>query len=127
MPYKSEAQRKYFNANREKLEAEGVDVDEWNESSKGKKLPEKAEKRAYGYEDEYGYIERVPWLNSQSRTEVLERMAKAQKLAKKQKLALTYETSKWGRRRFIAGRRLQDGRSSTRLRFYWRIRIRQHG
>ena len=41
MPYTSEAQRKYFNANREKLEAEGVDVDEWNESSKGKKLPEK--------------------------------------------------------------------------------------
>lgn len=41
MPYKSEAQRKYFNANRDKLEAEGVDVDEWNESSKGKKLPEK--------------------------------------------------------------------------------------
>lgn len=41
MPYKSEAQRRYFNANREKLEAEGVDVDEWNESSKGKKLPEK--------------------------------------------------------------------------------------
>ena len=46
MPYKSEAQRKYFNANRDKLEAEGVDVDEWNESSKGKKLPEKAEKKA---------------------------------------------------------------------------------
>jgi len=41
MPYKSEAQRKYFNANRDKLEAEGVDVDEWNESSKGKKFPEK--------------------------------------------------------------------------------------
>ena len=37
MPYKSEAQRRYFNANRDKLEAEGVDVDEWNESSKGKK------------------------------------------------------------------------------------------
>ena len=41
MPYKSEAQRRYFNANREKLEAEGVDVDEWNKSSKGKKMPEK--------------------------------------------------------------------------------------
>jgi hypothetical protein len=46
MPYKSEAQRRYFNANRDKLEAEGVDVDEWNESSKGKKLPEKAEKKS---------------------------------------------------------------------------------
>lgn len=41
MPYKSEAQRKYFNVNRKKLEAQGVDVDEWNQSSKGKKLPEK--------------------------------------------------------------------------------------
>ncbi len=46
MPYKSEAQRRYFNANREKLEAEGVDVDEWNDSSKGKKLPKKSEKSA---------------------------------------------------------------------------------
>ena len=42
MPYKSEAQRKYFNANRKKLEAEGVDVDHWNTESKGKKLPKKA-------------------------------------------------------------------------------------
>jgi hypothetical protein len=41
MPYKSEAQRKYFNVNRKKLEAQGVDVDEWNQASKGKKLPEK--------------------------------------------------------------------------------------
>lgn len=46
MPYQSEAQRRYFNANREKLEGQGVDVDHWNESSKGKKLPEKAEKEA---------------------------------------------------------------------------------
>lgn len=41
MPYKSEAQRRYFNANRKKLEAEGVDVDHWNETSKGKDMPEK--------------------------------------------------------------------------------------
>lgn len=41
MPYKSEAQRKFFNVNRKKLEAQGVDVDEWNQASKGKKLPEK--------------------------------------------------------------------------------------
>lgn len=39
MPFKSEAQRGYFNANRDKLEKQGVDVDEWNESSKGKELP----------------------------------------------------------------------------------------
>jgi hypothetical protein len=44
MPYKSEAQRKYFNVNRKKLEAQGVDVDEWNEASKGKKMPERVKK-----------------------------------------------------------------------------------
>ena len=49
MPYKSDAQRRYFNANREELEEQGVDVDEWNESTKGKKLPEKVkeEKKAF--------------------------------------------------------------------------------
>jgi hypothetical protein len=41
MPFKSQAQRAYFNANRSKLEAQGVDVDEWNRASKGKKLPAK--------------------------------------------------------------------------------------
>lgn len=41
MPFKSEAQRKFFNANRAKLERQGVDVDEWNRATKGKKLPEK--------------------------------------------------------------------------------------
>ncbi len=39
MPYKSRAQERYFNANRAKMEREGVDVDEWNQASKGKKLP----------------------------------------------------------------------------------------
>jgi len=39
MPYKSAAQRAYFNANRDKLEAQGVDVDEWNSASKGMSLP----------------------------------------------------------------------------------------
>lgn len=52
MPYKSEAQRRYFNANRKKLESDGVDVDHWNKESKGKKMPEKkafdlAKKAAY--------------------------------------------------------------------------------
>ena len=42
MPYKSRAQRAFFNANRAKMEAQGVDVDEYNESSKGMKLPEHA-------------------------------------------------------------------------------------
>lgn len=42
MPFKSNAQRKFFNANRPKMEKQGVDVDEWNQSSKGLKLPEKS-------------------------------------------------------------------------------------
>jgi hypothetical protein len=39
MPFKSDAQRKFFNANRDQLEAQGVNVDEWNKASKGKNLP----------------------------------------------------------------------------------------
>lgn len=42
MPYRSTAQRGYFHANREKLEAQGVNVAEWDSSSKGMKLPRKA-------------------------------------------------------------------------------------
>lgn len=41
MPYKSESQRKFMNANKDKLKKEGVNVDEWNEKSKGKNLPKK--------------------------------------------------------------------------------------
>ncbi len=45
MPYKSLKQERFFNANRAKLEAQGVDVDEWNQASKGKKLPERVAPR----------------------------------------------------------------------------------
>jgi len=45
MPYKSQAQEKFFNANRKKLESQGVNVQEWNKASKGKKLPKKARKQ----------------------------------------------------------------------------------
>lgn len=44
-PYKSEKQRKFFNANKKKLEKQGVDVDEWNRASKGKKLKKSAKKK----------------------------------------------------------------------------------
>jgi len=44
MPFKSEAQRRYFEANKAKLEKQGVDVKEWEQSSKGLKLPEQAPK-----------------------------------------------------------------------------------
>ena len=41
MPYQSEAQRDYFNANKQQLEKKGVNVNEWNKESKGMKLPGK--------------------------------------------------------------------------------------
>jgi hypothetical protein len=44
MPFKSEAQRRYFEANKEKLEKQGVDVKEWEQSNKGMKLPERSAK-----------------------------------------------------------------------------------
>ena len=44
MPFKSNLQRKFMNANKAKLEAQGVNVNEWNDASKGLKLPEKANK-----------------------------------------------------------------------------------
>ena len=42
MPFKSLAQERYFNANRAKLEKQGVNVNEWNAASKGMKLPARA-------------------------------------------------------------------------------------
>jgi hypothetical protein len=44
MPYKSKAQQAYFNIHKSELEKQGVDVNEWNNSSKGMKLPEKVSK-----------------------------------------------------------------------------------
>lgn len=44
MPYVSDAQRKFFNANKAELERKGVDVDEWNSASKGMSLPEHSSK-----------------------------------------------------------------------------------
>ena len=41
MPYESDAQRKFFHANKKKLEKQGVDVSEWDKASKGLSLPEK--------------------------------------------------------------------------------------
>lgn len=41
MPYESKAQQGYFHAHKAELEKMGVNVDEWDEASKGKKLPER--------------------------------------------------------------------------------------
>jgi hypothetical protein len=45
MPYKSQKQAAYFNIHKKELEKQGVNVDEWNQSSKGLKLPEKKESK----------------------------------------------------------------------------------
>ncbi len=45
MPFKSDAQRKFFNANKKKLSKQGVNVNEWNKASKGMKLPKKVGKK----------------------------------------------------------------------------------
>ena len=45
MPYKSVKQERYFNVNRKKMESQGVDVNEWNEASKVKKLPLRSKKK----------------------------------------------------------------------------------
>lgn len=44
MPYKSRAQAAYFNIHKKELERQGVDVNEWNQASKGMRLPKRAKK-----------------------------------------------------------------------------------
>jgi hypothetical protein len=44
MPYKSKAQAAYFNIHKKELKAKGVNVDEWNRATKGKKLPKRKSK-----------------------------------------------------------------------------------
>lgn len=46
MPFKSEAQRRYFMYNRAKLEKQGVNVQEWADATKGKKLPERVKPKS---------------------------------------------------------------------------------
>lgn len=40
MPYKSKAQATYFNIHKKQLEKKGVDVNEWNQASRGETLPD---------------------------------------------------------------------------------------
>ena len=56
MPYKSLAQERFFNANRAKLERQGVNVDEWNQASKGMSLPAK---KAQGRRQEQAHEDKV--------------------------------------------------------------------
>ena len=55
----------------------------------GKDMPEK---RAYGYSDDTGFIDRVPWGGSKSKAEVLARMAKVMEDANAKNLELRYQT-----------------------------------
>lgn len=41
MPFRSKEQQRYFFANRKKLEAQGVNVQEWIDSTGDKRLPER--------------------------------------------------------------------------------------
>ncbi len=45
MPFKSQAQRAFFAANKKRLERQGVDVEHWMEESKGKKLPKRKRRK----------------------------------------------------------------------------------
>lgn len=53
MPYKSEAQRGYFHTHEAELKREGVDVSEWDQASKGLKLPYKKKKKEDKSTDRY--------------------------------------------------------------------------
>lgn len=44
MPYKSQAQAGYFHTHKKQLEAQGVNVDEWDAATKGHHLPKKVGK-----------------------------------------------------------------------------------
>jgi hypothetical protein len=41
MPYRSLKQERFFHANKKKLEAQGVNVGEWDAATRGKKLPKR--------------------------------------------------------------------------------------
>lgn len=45
MPYKSLKQAAYFHIHRRQLEAQGVNVDEWDRASKGHKIPKRVKKK----------------------------------------------------------------------------------
>lgn len=44
MPYVSQAQAGYFHTHKKELESQGVNVDEWDQATKGKTLPKRAKK-----------------------------------------------------------------------------------
>ncbi len=51
MPYKSDAQRKYFHAAEARGEISKKTVDEFDKTSKGKKLPKKLKPKKHTFRD----------------------------------------------------------------------------
>lgn len=45
MPYKSKKQQAYFHAHAKDLQAQGVNIKEWDRASKGRKLPIRVKKK----------------------------------------------------------------------------------
>ena len=45
-PYKSKAQAGYFHTHEKQLKKQGVNINEWDEASKGLKLPQKAKNKS---------------------------------------------------------------------------------
>lgn len=45
MPYKSKAQAAYFHTHKKELAKQGVNIKEWDNASRGKKLPQHVAKK----------------------------------------------------------------------------------
>lgn len=45
MPYKSRAQAGYFHTHKRQLEKQGININEWDEASKGLRLPKRKKKK----------------------------------------------------------------------------------
>ncbi len=45
MPFKSKAQQGFMESHRAEMEAHGVNMSEWEQASKGKKLPKRVKKK----------------------------------------------------------------------------------
>ena len=77
MPYKSEAQRRYFNSPAGKAKIGKEEVEHWNEVSKGKELPEKADDSKSGFNaDMHSYNNEVAKGNLDKAKSLLEAATK---------------------------------------------------
>jgi hypothetical protein len=49
VPFKSQAQAGYFHTHKKQLEAQGVNVSEWDAATKGKKLPKRVKPKSHSW------------------------------------------------------------------------------